>query len=98
MRNVIKCPHCQAEYMAAEIFLPDSFLGHPREIQKDLNGKIMGFFGKDMDLIESYRCDYCNRKFTVTANVNFKTDSKTKDLKKVYSTKINKPSLFLDEG
>ena len=32
MRNVIKCPHCQAEYMAAEIFLPDSFLGHPNAV------------------------------------------------------------------
>lgn len=96
-KNIIKCPHCGAEYMAAEIFLPDSFLGKPNDIRKTAEGKIIEFMGKDMDLAESYRCDYCNKKFTVSANVKFYTSSNTKDFDNKYKTKLTKPGLFLDE-
>ena len=97
MKNVIKCPHCGAEYMAAEIFLPDSLLGKPHDIVKDDNGKIKSFLGKDMNLSESYRCDYCNKKFAVQASIKFNADSKTKDFDNKYKTKLTKPGLFLNE-
>lgn len=98
MKNIIKCPHCQAEYLPAEIFLPNSLLGRPRDIHKDLNGKIIEYLGTDMDLSESYRCDYCDRKFTVNAHVKFYADSKVKDFGKKHKTTLIKPSLFLDEN
>lgn len=97
LKNVIKCPHCGAEYLPAEIFLPDSFLGKPNTIQRDSENHIESFFGNDMDLKEEYRCDYCNKKFTVTANVKFNTASESKYIEEEYKTKLSKASLFLDE-
>ena len=93
----IKCPNCQAEYLPAEIFIPDALLGRPREIDKDANGKILEYFGTNMDLMETYRCDFCNRKFEVTLTPKFTTTSATKDFKSEYKTKLSKPSLFLSE-
>lgn len=97
MEYKIKCPHCQAEYLPAEIFLPNSLLGKPREIEKDANGQIIQYLGTNMDPIESYRCDFCNRKFNVEMSVKFFTNSKVKNFEATTSTQINKPSLFLDE-
>ena len=96
-KNYIICPHCGAEYLPCELYLPNSFLGHPSEIQKDSDGKIINIFGKDMDLNEFYRCDYCNKKFTVSAKIKFIVDSNTKDFDNQYKTKLTKPGLFLDE-
>lgn len=96
-QQIIKCPNCQAEYLPAEIYLPDALLGRPRKIEKDSNGKILNYFGTNMDLMETYRCDFCNRKFNVTLNPKFFTDSPTKDFTSDYSTKLTKPSLFLSE-
>lgn len=97
MKQKIKCPHCGAEYLPAEIYLPTSLLGRPKDIQKDANGRILNYFGTNMDLLESYRCDYCDRKFRVEATIKFTTDSKTKDFNNSYKTTLTKPSLFLDE-
>jgi len=72
-RPVIKCPKCNAEYMAAEIFLPDYFVGHPEHIIKGVDHNILGYAGNDMDLEEEYQCDYCNTKFKVSTTVTFKT-------------------------
>ena len=33
--NIIICPNCGAEYLPAEIFLPDSFLGKHKTINKN---------------------------------------------------------------
>lgn len=96
-RHIIKCCHCGAEYLPAEIFLPNELLGKPKCIEKDLTGKIINYFGSNMNTTESYCCDYCGRKFKVDANVKFFVDSKTKDFKNTYQTKLSKPSLFLKE-
>ena len=96
-KNIIKCPHCQAEYLPAEIFLPNAVLGRPRDIQKDLNGVIVNYLGTSMDLKESYRCDYCDRKFNVELNPRFFTSSDTVNATKKHKTKLSRPSLFLDE-
>ena len=38
---LIKCPHCNAEYLPAEIYYPDEFLGRPTDINKIHNtGKL----------------------------------------------------------
>ena len=96
MKKII-CPVCRAEYTVSEIFIPKYFFGTVDNVEKDANGKIIDYTGKDMDLNESYRCDYCNSKFDVYANINFKTDSKKNDFSKKYSTKLNKPRLVFKE-
>lgn len=95
MKKII-CPVCGAEYAVCEIYMPKSFLGN-MTIEKDKNGKIIDYVGQDMDLKETYRCDYCNSKFNVSANVDFKTSSKVNDFEKSYSTKLNKPQLKFKE-
>lgn len=96
-KHIIKCCHCGAEYLPAEIFLPNSFLGRPRDVEKDLNGKIINYLGSNMNTNEIYNCDYCHRNFSIEANVKFYTDSKTKDFKTTYKTKFKKPNLFMKE-
>ena len=71
--EVIKCPVCGREYLPAEIYLPNSFLGHPSEIEKTSSGKIDTFNGLTMNLNETYICDDCGTKFGVKAKVAFKT-------------------------
>ena len=94
---IIKCPHCQAEYLPAEIFIPDAFMGKPSQVSKDSKGIIQDYVGTDMDLSETYRCDYCNRKFNVDAVLKFNTSSNTRDFNNTYATKLTKSNLFLDE-
>ena len=96
-KYIIRCPHCGAEYLPAEIFYPNAFLGRPKNIEKDLSGKILNYMGLNMKPTETYECDFCNRKFTVNANVKFFADSKSKDFKSTYKTKIQKPNLFMKE-
>lgn len=72
---VIKCPHCGCEYLPAEIFYPEEFLGQPKNILKDDNGKILGFQGEDMALVESFFCDHCGKEFKVTATCSFKSEA-----------------------
>jgi len=73
-RTIIKCPHCGAEYLAGEIFLPNSFVGQPTNIIKGRDNNILSYEGSDMDLEEQYQCDFCNTKFKVKATITFKTD------------------------
>lgn len=96
MKKII-CPVCKAEYTVSEIFIPDAFFGTINNVEKDTSGKIIDYLGKDMDLKESYRCDYCNSKFNVTADVSFKCKSKVNDFNKKYSTKLSEPKLKFKE-
>ena len=67
----ITCPHCGTEYLPAEIFVPESFLGKPSNIQKDPFGKIVSFEGDSMDTRETYVCDYCKNPFSVFCKIQF---------------------------
>ena len=78
-KPIINCPHCGREYMVGEIFIPTEFVGQPTEIIKGLDGTVLSYSGSDMDLNEEYICDGCNKKFTIKASVNFKTEE-AKDL------------------
>lgn len=82
--NYVVCPYCGREYLPAEIFMPDSFLGEPKNIIKDENGKILSFSNSSMNLKEEYTCDECGNTFQVEAAVKFKT--------------IQKQSLFDDDA
>ena len=69
----IRCPHCGAEYTTAEIFIPNSFVGAPEYVKRDLEGRIQSIAGSDMDLQETYTCDFCKLAFKVQATVSFET-------------------------
>lgn len=73
---IIKCPHCGAEYLPGEIYMPNSIIGQPDEVVKDSFGKIIyeDYFTEDREpsLTESFTCEYCNKPFVVTATVSYK--------------------------
>lgn len=92
----ISCPHCKTEYLPAEIYLPNSFLGKPECIEREsVSGKIQNYFGSNMDLEETYICDKCNQPFRVRAKVQFFTEGT--DFRKDYKTSLKKQYLFLEE-
>lgn len=69
--RIIKCPICGYEYLPAEIFMPSAFLGKPKNIIRDGNGKIVSYEGIKMDDTETYRCDKCDSFFEVISTTNF---------------------------
>lgn len=69
--RIIKCPICGYEYLPAEIFLPNEFLGKPKNIIKDVSGKIISYEGIKMNDTETYKCDYCDSLFEVISTTNF---------------------------
>ena len=94
----IKCPHCGAEYLPAEIFYPNSLLGKPADIEKTATGTIDCYNGSNMNLVEEYMCDNCDTTFAVRAQVNFFTRIiEEKSFEKNYKTKIKKEKFTLDE-
>lgn len=87
--DVITCPYCGREYLPSEIYLPNSFLGKATNVMRMIDGSIEAYFGKNMDLKESYICDKCNSEFNVQAKVSFKTFPKQNSkFKEEYVTKI----------
>ena len=74
---IIRCPHCGAEYLPGEIYMPGSLLGQPDDIVKDAVGKIIyedySTEDREPNMIESYICDYCEKPFVIEATVTFKS-------------------------
>lgn len=91
----IKCPECGAEYLPAEIYYPNDFFGSPANISKDKLGKIQFFTGKSMTTQETYVCDYCKRKMTVTATITFQAKVEEKPVPHI--TTFNRSNLILNE-
>ena len=77
-RKLIKiiCPKCGRQYLPGEIYVPNAFIGQPKNIQKDYRGHILDFQGSSMDTRETYVCDSCDTKFSVRATVQFFTEIK----------------------
>lgn len=73
-KTTIRCPYCNQEYLPAEIYYPDEFLGTPSQIIKTETGDILGFDGEDMNTEETFICDKCGKQFAVDAVVTFKTE------------------------
>lgn len=74
-KTIIKCPHCNAEYLAGEIFMPGAIIGQPKEVVKDSLGKIIYVEyseGEEPDMIEHFTCEYCNKPFIAEATVTYK--------------------------
>lgn len=72
-RTTIRCPHCGCEYLPGEIYLPNEFLGQPKDICRDEKGNVLLFKGNDMNTAETFYCYECNKSFAVNATVTFKT-------------------------
>lgn len=85
--QVIKCPFCEAEYLPGEIFMPNYFLGVPKEVERDFTGKLLYFDGLEQDLKETYTCEYCNNRFDVYAKINYRTEESQKP-KTYYTQKL----------
>lgn len=75
--SVIKCPHCSAEYLPGEIYMPNSLIGQPDEVVRDSLGKIIyeDYYTTDRepDLTERFTCEYCNKPFVIEAAVTYRT-------------------------
>lgn len=94
--NKITCPNCGAEYAPVEIYVPSSFFGSSN-IEKDEKGKIINIYGEGADTTETYRCDYCNRKFYVNTEIKFDTTCDGAEFTEKYVSKLSKPNLFMEE-
>ena len=74
---VIKCPHCGAEYLPGEIYMPGSLIGQPDDLVKDAFGKIIyedySTPEREPDMVEHFTCEYCEKPFVIEAAVTYKT-------------------------
>jgi DNA-directed RNA polymerase subunit RPC12/RpoP len=74
---VIKCPHCGAEYLPGEIYLPSSLIGQPDDIVKDGLGRILyedySSEDKEPNMTEHFVCEYCEKPFIIEATVTYKS-------------------------
>ena len=95
--ETIACPHCNYEYLPAEIYLPKNYFGKPFMIERDAIGKILSYEGSSIDLFETYTCDNCNHTFRVISKIGFTTEEdKLENFDEEYSSPLNN-NLFLEE-
>lgn len=96
--TVIKCPKCGYEYLPAEIFLPSSFLGKPKNIIRSDEGVIEFFNGETMNVKEEFECENCEIVFETKSIVTFTTEYDKKiDFDDTYETIIYKNRVKLEE-
>ena len=97
MKHIIRCPYCEYEYVPSEIYLPNSLLGKPRNIYKDLDGKIDSV-DSTPNLNETYCCDNCNKHFKVSASIKFNvTKFEELNFDEDFSTPLYKDRIVLKE-
>jgi hypothetical protein len=74
--HTIRCPHCGAEYLPGEIYMPGSLIGQPDEVVRDSFGKIIyeDYYTatREPDMMESFVCEYCEKPFIIEATVTYK--------------------------
>lgn len=74
---VIRCPHCGAEYLSGEIYLPGELIGQPDDLVKDSLGRILyedySTADKEPCFEEHFVCEYCDKPFIVEATVTYRT-------------------------
>lgn len=86
---IIKCPHCGANYLPGEIYMPGSLIGQPEDVVKDSLGKLLYedySENKEPDMVEHFICDYCDKSFIVEATITYKTreEEPERDFKNQY--------------
>lgn len=73
---IIKCPHCGAQYLPGEIYMPGALIGQPNELVKDSLGKILYEDypeGGEPTMIEHFTCEYCDKPFVIESTVTYKS-------------------------
>lgn len=89
-----KCPHCGAQYLPGEVYMPGALIGRPEDIVKDSMGRLLYedyTEGKEPDMIEHFICDYCDKPFVVEATITYKTmaEEPEKDFSSQYVSLID---------
>lgn len=81
-KQIIKCPHCQYEYLPCEIMMPGDFLGKPRQQPvRDALGKILYVEYEEIPCEpETYICDGCEKQFVVEYQVSYKAKKEVEEL------------------
>lgn len=82
-RLIITCPHCGAQYVASEIFMPGDLEGKTETVIKDaLNKVIYQEYEEDSEpcQAEHYVCDHCNKPFIVEPTISFKVRKEEEQL------------------
>jgi hypothetical protein len=75
-RQVLKCPHCGAEFLPGEIFYPDNVIGGCTEIIRDpLNKIIYEDYreGEEPLEVEHFECPFCEKPFIARVHLTFET-------------------------
>lgn len=74
---LIKCPHCGAEYLPGEIYMPGALIGQPDDVVRDAVGKIIyedySTPDREPDNTEHFVCEYCEKPFIIEAIITYKT-------------------------
>lgn len=76
--------------------MPNEFLGKPKSISRNADGKIIGFEGVKMNDTETYRCDHCDTLFEVVSTTNF-VSKPIGENSPHYVTKLNTSKFKLEE-
>ena len=74
--SLVKCPHCGAEYLPGEIYMPGDLIGQPTDVVRDSLGKIIYedyLENKEPSLEERFTCEYCDKPFIIEAVITYKT-------------------------
>lgn len=67
---IIRCPKCGYEYLASEIFFPESLLGSCPDILRDEAGKILLLpTGEQPELEEDWECYNCGCTFKAKLDI-----------------------------
>lgn len=73
---VIRCPHCGAEYLPGEIYMPGDLIGQPDDVVKDAFGRILyedySTEDKEPHTSEHFICEYCEKPFIIEATITYK--------------------------
>ena len=87
---VIRCPHCGAEYLPGEIYMPNAIIGQPDDIVKDSLGRILyedySTENREPNTEERFTCEFCDKPFVVEATVTYKAreEAPEKNFKEQY--------------
>lgn len=81
--KVIKCPHCGAEFLASEIFMPGEIVGKARSVVRDALNRLIYVEWEDdeeEEHDETYCCDFCGEEFTISPVVTYKVAKQEEEL------------------
>ena len=92
---LIHCPHCKAQDLPGEIYIPGALIGQPVEIVKDSLGEILYVdYHTESNLPnnkESFTCEYCDKPFVLDALITYKPvhEAPERDFRQQYVSLID---------